>query len=140
MTHERIVTTLHKAKELRPWIERLVRKAQLGVEYHAGQRHLKQTLFTNASMKKLNREIAPRLTEQGLTGGFTRIAKLGRREPDRAEMAMIEIMGNPIQQWEEQQEAQAAEELGRSNFWEWEHRLLKQEQQYFKDHLDKLQD
>lgn len=41
MTHERIVTTLHKAKELRPWIERLVRKAQLGIEYNAGQRHLK---------------------------------------------------------------------------------------------------
>ena len=140
MTHERIVTTVHKAKELRPWIERLVRKAQLGLDYNAGQRHLKQTLFTNASIKKLNREIAPRITEQGLTGGFTRIEKLGRRDPDRAEMAMIEIMGNPIQQWEQQQEAQEAEELGRSDFWEWEHKLLKQEQQYFKDHLDKLQD
>ena len=55
-------------------------------------------------------------------------------------MAMIEIMGNPIQQWEQQQEAQEAEELGRADFWEWELKLLKQEQQYFKNHLDKLQD
>ena len=55
-------------------------------------------------------------------------------------MAMIEIMGNPIQQWEQQQEAQEAAELGRSDFWEWELKLLKQEQQYFKNHLDKLQD
>ena len=55
-------------------------------------------------------------------------------------MAYIEIMGNPIQQWEKNQDELEAEELGRPNFWQWELKLLKQEQQNFRDHLDKLQD
>ena len=38
------------------------------------------------------------------------------------------------------QDAQAAEELGISNFWQWQLKLLQQEQQHFKDHLDTLQD
>lgn len=91
-------------------------------------------------MKKLNTEIAPRLKEQGITAGFTRIQPLGQRKPDGAHMAYIEILGNPIAEWEKKEAEQAAAELGRPSFWEWEHKILKQEQQYFKDHLDKLQD
>ena len=53
-------------------------------------------LFTGESIKKLNTEIAPRFNDAGLNAGFTRIEKIGKRHPDRAEMAYIEIMGNPI--------------------------------------------
>ena len=40
-------------------------------------------------------------------------------------MAQIEIMGNPIQQWEKNQDELDAEELGRPNFWQWELKILK---------------
>ena len=95
MTHERIVTTVHKARELRPWIERLIRRAQQP-DSAAKHRYLRSVLFTGESIKKLNTEIAPRFNDAGLNAGFTRIEKIGKRHPDRAEMAYIEIMGNPI--------------------------------------------
>ena len=52
-------------------------------------------LFTSTSMKRLTREVAPRFDEMGLKAGFTRIEPLGRRKPDRAKMAIIELIGNP---------------------------------------------
>ena len=51
-------------------------------------------------MKKLTREIAPRFEEKGQHAGFTRIEAIGRRKPDGAQLALIEILGNPIQEWE----------------------------------------
>jgi len=133
------VTTVHKAKEMRPWIERLIRKAMIADKIQSN-RFIKAQLFTSMSMKKLTREIAPRFEEEGRSCGFTRIEEVGRRKPDRARMAIIEIMGNPIQQWEKAQDEQAAEELGNPNFWQWEHKILKQEQTYFKEQLDQVQD
>ena len=75
-------------------------------------------------MKKLTREIAPRFTQKGLKAGFTSIESIGRRKVDRAEMEMIEIIGNPIQEWEKIQDAQAAEQLSGGNFWQWELKIL----------------
>ena len=93
-THERIVTTEHKARELRPWIEKLVHKARQDDKI-AGHRYIKSQLFTSPSMKRLTREVAPSFDEMGLKAGFTRIEPLGRRKPDRAKMAIIELIGNP---------------------------------------------
>jgi ribosomal protein L17 len=58
MTHERITTTLERAKELRPIIERLIRKAK--EENYQGNLALKQTLFTSNAIKHVKKEIVPR--------------------------------------------------------------------------------
>ena len=64
---------------------------------------------------------------------------MGHRHPDAAKMAMIELVGNPIDVWEQRQEEQAAAELDKPNYWQWELKLLQQEQIYFKQQLDNLQ-
>ena len=74
-------------------------------------------LFTKKSQSRLMNEIAPRLKEDGYQSGFTRIKTLGRRHPDAAEMAMIEIVGNPIELWEKRQAEQETIELGKPNVW-----------------------
>jgi hypothetical protein len=53
-------------------------------------------------------------------------------------MAQIEIMGNPIREYEKVQEEKMMKEKEGRNFWEWELKILREEQQHFKDHLDKL--
>mgnify|MGYP002633697353 CR=1 FL=1 len=103
-------------------------------------RFINSQLFTTQSMKKLMKDIAPRFDEKKQKAGFTRVESIGIRQPDGASMAMIEILGNPIQKWEKQQEDERAANLGSLSFWAWELKVLKQEQQHFKDHLDKMQD
>lgn len=58
MTHERITTTLERAKEVRPLIERLIRRAKAGG--YQGNVYLKQTLFTNNAIKHVTKELVPR--------------------------------------------------------------------------------
>ena len=81
-------------------------------------------LFTKTSVSKLAKEIAPRFQEEGRKCGYTRIKPLGRRRPDSARMAMIELVGNPIDQWEKRQEEQLTAELGKPTYWQWELKLL----------------
>lgn len=139
ITHERITTTLAKAKEMRPWIEKIIRLAQ-HPEQGVANRQVNRILFTNVAINKVMKEIAPRFARKNVFAGFTKIESIGRRTPDSAEMALIEIMGNPIQEWEKAQDKRDAKELGGATFWKWELKLLRQEQQHFKDHLDTLQD
>jgi len=88
--HQRIFTTLAKAKELRPHIEKLIHKAKrLNPEDHL---YLKQNLRTNSAIAKIKEEIAPRFRK--LPAGFTRVQYMGTRANDRARVGMIEIMGN----------------------------------------------
>ncbi len=121
---ERIVTTLPKAKELRPFVERVItlsRNAQ-GLEgdqaavqavhlrrqaaafFHAGNRG--QSASTGkrgqvraprtagvAAVKRLFDELGERFKDR--PGGYTRIIKLGRRDGDNAELAIIELVDNP---------------------------------------------
>jgi large subunit ribosomal protein L17 len=58
ITHERITTTLERAKEVRPLIEKLIRRAKQGG--YQGNVILKQTLFTTAAINHLKKEIVPR--------------------------------------------------------------------------------
>ncbi len=86
--HERVVTTEAKAKELRPYAERLITWARRG-DLHARrqvERHLKERQVTG----RLFAEIGPRFA--GRPGGYTRIVKLGHRSGDGAEMARIELL------------------------------------------------
>jgi large subunit ribosomal protein L17 len=88
-THNGVTTTLAKAKELRPFAERLITLARRG-DLHARrqvERHIKDKTVTG----RLFSELGPRFASR--PGGYTRILKLGHREGDGAELARIEILG-----------------------------------------------
>lgn len=87
-THERIVTTLPKAKELRPLAEKMVTLGKRG-GLHARRLALKG-LPDQDAVKKLFDVLAPRFAQR--VGGYTRILKLGRRQGDGAEMAILEFI------------------------------------------------
>lgn len=87
--HGKIKTTLPKAKELRPHIERLVTYAKKGTKAGAGFRLLQPLLPKKASFR-LIKEVAPKY--MGRNGGYTRIIKLPSRMRDAAKMAIIEFI------------------------------------------------
>jgi large subunit ribosomal protein L17 len=88
MTSERIVTTLHKAKELRPIAERVVTHGKRGT-VHA-RRLVGRWIPSREVIKKVFDEIAPRFETR--PGGYLRIVKLGPRQGDGAEMAVLEFV------------------------------------------------
>ena len=88
IVHDRIVTTEAKAKELRPFVERLITLARRG-GLHA-QRQVERKIKDRMVSHKLFHEIGPRFSER--PGGYTRIVKLGNREGDGARIARIELL------------------------------------------------
>ena len=119
---ERIVTTLPKAKELRPFVERAItlsRRARNLTEDDAGALHLRRQAagFFHAgntsvasltgkrgqlrpartagvaALRRLFNELGERYKDR--PGGYTRILKLGHRDGDAAELAIIELVDNP---------------------------------------------
>ncbi len=85
---ESITTTEAKAKELRPRIEKLVTKAKESTL--ANKRVVLSRLYNNTkAMRKLFGDISPRF--EGVSGGYTRIVKLGARKGDASKMAVIEF-------------------------------------------------
>ena len=97
--HERIETTVPKAKELRPFVERLITIAKRGVasagasgsSLHA-RRMVLAELPDKAIVGKLFETIAPRFAER--PGGYTRILRVGFRRGDSAEVAQVELVGS----------------------------------------------
>ncbi len=86
--HEQIMTTLPKAKELRPYVEKLVTLAKRG---GLSNRRLAQArLLDETQLKKLFDVLAERYSDR--EGGYTRIIKAGYRESDSAQMAIIEFV------------------------------------------------
>ena len=86
--HEQIVTTLPKAKELRPVVERLITLGKRG-DLHA-RRMAHARLRDDAMTKKLFEVLGPRYQERA--GGYTRVMKAGFRFGDSAPMAVIELV------------------------------------------------
>jgi large subunit ribosomal protein L17 len=86
--HERIKTTLPKAKELRRHIERAITRGKGGTL--ADFRLLLSKYPSEPTVNKIIKEISPRFADRN--GGYTRIIKLGTRPGDRAEMAFIEFV------------------------------------------------
>lgn len=86
---EGIVTTLAKAKELRPFVERIITTSKKNT---LATRRSVSSRLGNAddAVKKLHETIAPRYASRA--GGYTRIVKLGRLGVRRAEMAKIELL------------------------------------------------
>ena len=99
LRHERIDTTLAKAKELRPFVERLITLAKRGLEDGAettralhARRLVARDIADKQIAGKLFGTIAPRFAER--PGGYTRVLHLGRRQGDSAEIAQIELVGS----------------------------------------------
>jgi large subunit ribosomal protein L17 len=86
--HGRITTTTAKAKELRPFAERLITLAKRG-DLHA-RRLVARRIGDREVLGKLFDELGPRYESR--PGGYTRILKLGNRQGDAAEMALIELV------------------------------------------------
>jgi large subunit ribosomal protein L17 len=86
--NERIRTTLPKAKELRPIAEKIVTQGKKDT-LHA-RRQVNRWLPRRDLVKKVFDEIAPRFEERA--GGYLGIVKLGPRQGDRAEMALVEFV------------------------------------------------
>ncbi len=88
MTHERIQTTLSKAKELRPLAERLITTAKK--DDVTARRRVSRWIPDRTTIKRVFETIAPRFVDR--PGGYTRILRLGARKGDAAEAAILEFV------------------------------------------------
>lgn len=86
--HESVVTTLPKAKELVPYVEKLVTKAKKG-DLHS-RRQIIASLMTQEAAHKLVDDIAPKLTVR--TSGYLRIKRTALRRGDNAQMARVSFV------------------------------------------------
>jgi large subunit ribosomal protein L17 len=90
--HEQITTTVAKAKELRPYVEKLVTLAKRGGLSNRRLAHAR--LMDETQLKKLFDVLGPRYAERA--GGYTRIIKAGIRASDAAPMAIIEFVDRDV--------------------------------------------
>jgi len=88
LKHERVTTTLAKAKAVRPFAERMVTLGKRDT-LHA-RRHAARFIRDKDVVRKVFNDLAPRYAER--PGGYTRIMKLDTRAGDRAQMAIIEMV------------------------------------------------
>jgi large subunit ribosomal protein L17 len=97
--HERIQTTVPKAKELRPFVERIISIAKRSLDAPEGssravtaRRRVAADIADREVVIKLFDTIAPRYTER--PGGYTRLLRLGHRRGDAADLATVELVGS----------------------------------------------
>jgi len=112
--HERIETTVPKAKELRPFVERIITLAKRGLaagEANGRTLHARRMVLRDIQNRdvvaKLFDTIAPRF--EARPGGYTRILRLGFRRGDAAEVAQIELVGSEFNPNAEAEKAASAE-------------------------------
>ncbi len=89
---ERVITTVPKAKAVRPLVEKLITWAKDGSL--AARRNAAGFLMTPAAVKKLFDKLGPRFGQRN--GGYTRLAKIGPRKGDGAELCMMEFVGSEL--------------------------------------------
>jgi large subunit ribosomal protein L17 len=116
LRHEHLTTTVPRAKELRPFVERLITIAKRGIA--AGDKNgrvlnarrlVLQDLQDREVVGKLFETLAPRFAAR--PGGYTRLLRIGYRRGDSAEVAQVELVGseyNPRAKAEEQAKGEAA--------------------------------
>ena len=97
--HERIETTVPRAKELRPFVERIISIAKRSLDAPQGsaravtaRRRVAADIADREVVVKLFETIAPRYTER--PGGYTRLMRLGHRRGDAADLATVELVGS----------------------------------------------
>ena len=88
LLHKRLITTLAKAKALRPFIEPLLTKSKKDTTHH--RRHIFAHFQDKQVTRTLFQDIAPRLAHR--PGGYTRIIRLPRRAGDNAALALVELV------------------------------------------------
>ena len=119
LRHERIQTTVVKARELRPFVERLITIAKRSADDSGNGRALfarrlvLRDIHDPALVKKLFETLAPRYASR--PGGYTRLLKLGHRRGDNAEVAQVELVGseyNPKGAGEKETKTEAAKPTG----------------------------
>lgn len=86
--HGRIVTTLPKAKDLRPYVEKLITRAKNKTLHNI--RYIESILYTEEARKKLFDFVAPKMATRN--GGYARIYKYGFRKGDGGARAIIELI------------------------------------------------
>ena len=92
LKNERIKTTLPKAKELRPYVEKILTLAKK--DSLANRRLVASILGNQEIVDRLFKEIAPRILQRN--GGYTRILKFGFRVGDKAPMALMELVDRVV--------------------------------------------
>lgn len=105
LTHERIITTDAKAKELRPIAEKMITLGKKG-DLHA-IRQASSYIRDKKTVTKLFNTIAPRYKERA--GGYTRIIKLGIRPGDTAPVSVIELVEEALEKKVSKKKAPIAE-------------------------------
>src|SRR6476661_1500412 len=90
--HERVITTIPKAKAVQPLVEKMITLAKRDTLHT--RRQAASFLETPASVKKLFDTLGSRFGQRA--GGYTRIVRLGFRKGDGAEQAMIELVGSEL--------------------------------------------
>ena len=116
--HEHIETTLPKAKELRPFVERIITIAKRGIaagDTNQGALHARRLVLRDIQNRdvvgKLFDTIAPRFAAR--PGGYTRILRVGYRRGDSAEVAQIELVGSEYDPNAETAKTDAAKPQGK---------------------------
>jgi large subunit ribosomal protein L17 len=99
LRHEHLTTTVPKAKELRPFVERIITIAKRGLasgdangRVLTARRLVMQDLQDREVVTKLFETIAPRFAER--PGGYTRLLRIGFRKGDSADVAHVELIGS----------------------------------------------
>jgi large subunit ribosomal protein L17 len=99
LLHEHIETTVPKAKELRPFVERLITIAKRGIADGStptraltARREVLKDIVDRDVVGKLFTDIAPRFAAR--PGGYTRLLRVGFRQGDAAEVARVELVGS----------------------------------------------
>lgn len=90
--HERVITTITKAKAVRPLVEKMITLAKADTLH--SRRQAAAILRTPASVKKLFDTLGTRFGQRN--GGYTRITRLAPRQGDGAEQALIELVGSEL--------------------------------------------
>ena len=110
LEHEKITTTVPKAKEARPLAERIITLGKRGGV--ANVRLAARTVANKAILAKVFGELKDRYAKR--PGGYTRIVRLGHRQGDAAEMALLELLDRPEAEEKPAEEKKAEKKKGKA--------------------------
>jgi large subunit ribosomal protein L17 len=109
LEHGRLMTTLPKAKEVRPLAEKMITLGKRD-SLHA-RRQVQAYLMRDGIAKNVFDTIAPRFADRN--GGYSRIIKLGNRKGDGADLAIIELLGSELEVKKAERAEKAKEKAGK---------------------------
>jgi large subunit ribosomal protein L17 len=108
--NDRVVTTVAKAKAVRPFVEKMITLAKRDTLH--SRRQAAASLNSPGAVQKLFDTLGPRFSER--PGGYTRILRLGTRPGDGAEQAMIEVLGSELKKRAAERRKRREERMKRS--------------------------